>query len=141
MPERVVLAIDPGDVHMGTCLGIGTEVSWAKEMGPGELFWYLEEQLPENSIDVVVCESWQLYEDKAYEQVGSELLVVQHIGIIRYICTWHGIRCVMQPAMIKKPTAKICKAKRIKSKGGGNQHAKDAELHFWKFTLDERNAE
>lgn len=133
-----VLSLDPGEVHCGMVVGVGPNVVEGKDMGPGELFAYMRKMFDAEAFDQVVCESFQLYEDKMAQQVGSKMLTCEHIGVIKYLCAWYGVPLKMQPAMIKKATARICKAKGIKPIKG-NRHVKDAFLHFWCFTLNEGN--
>ena len=87
---RLMLTVDPGGEHVGVALwfyyeGYGWRCDHAQEMNPAEFVEFLERYLEAGTIGTVVYESWQLYADKAQQQVGSELEVVQLIGVIKYL--------------------------------------------------------
>lgn len=179
-----LIAIDPGDVYTGVAFfnyevnGYTGEVGpWfcedAQEFDPREFEDALMETVTDASVplEAIVYERFRLYEDKSPEQVGSEFLTAQSIGVIKAIHRWHEqhvtmheeaeanktpvilpcetggryhsvyaprhIELVGQMADIKKPTAGICRKRKIKSVAGpiardnyhGRDHIKDAELH------------
>src|SRR5690625_5915891 len=73
-----MLTVDPGPEHTGIALwfyypGKGWRCDHAQEISPGDFVTSLENYLKSNSLGTVVYESWQLYADKAQQQVGSDL--------------------------------------------------------------------
>ncbi len=142
--EARIVAIDPGEIHVGVALFLGDKCYEAYEVTPDELFKRLETWLEGDAIDVLVVESFQLYEDKAMDQVGSEMGTCECIGVIKYLhsrLAGPGVTLVMQPAGIKEATASILRRKKrvslAKSRRAGG-HAFDAELHGWKWIMTER---
>lgn len=136
MVSRIV-AIDPGSTHVGVAMFIGAECVWAREMTPEELEDDLALWLELGSVDVVVCEKFQLYPWKSDQQAWSEMETCERIGVIKYICRAWGYEPVMQPASIKKPTFAILRRKKIRAFGAKprNQHVLDAQAMGWHYLL------
>lgn len=148
---RMMVSVDPGGVHVGVAMwtydadGGGWGCDHAQEMTVPEFIEFLERQFAAGSVATVVYESWQLYADKAQEQVGSELEVVQLIGVIKHLASrapvpWPGkrVKLFKQQAAIKTPTKAILKRKRVVSvakrmRMDPDGHAFDAELHGYHF--------
>lgn len=146
---RMMISVDPGDVHVGvafwTCIDGQWGCDYAKEMKPEEFEDYLQVHLASGAIGTVVYESWQLYADKAGQQVGSEMGASQLIGVIKFLVrktatNWPGDapQIFKQQAAIKKATTAILKAKKTVSvakrlKLDPDGHAFDAELHGYHF--------
>lgn len=89
-----MIAVDPGDVHVGvaffeTWLDPDLDEGWdcvdTQEMSPEEFEDALLETLIDGDIDIFVGEKFNLYEDKAMAQVGSEMRTSQMIGVIKYL--------------------------------------------------------
>jgi hypothetical protein len=137
--ERIV-AVDPGDSHVGVAQGLqsGLRCYCAYETTPDEFAHQLQGWLRAEAIDVVVVEEFKLYPWHSGSQHWSEMETPQLIGIIKWLCQTEraGAKLVMQPASIQKPTKAILRAKKIelKSKGVG-PHALSAELHLMHFLL------
>src|SRR5690625_5613058 len=122
-----MLTVDPGPEHTGIALwfyypGRGWRCDHAQEISPGDFVTSLENYLKSNSLGTVVYESWQLYADKAQQQVGSELETVQLIGVIRYLVErdepdwpFEPVQLFKQPASIKKATKAILGRKKVVS--------------------------
>ena len=136
MTKQSMIAIDPGEEHCGVAVFVDGKRVFSSEMKPTDLFdwWNVGGALYGNSKlrwDMVVCESFKLYPDKAASLTWSTLGTVEVIGVLRENCRREGIEFVLQPASIKRATA--AKAKRLEmtlprgAVGGG--HAKDAWLH------------
>lgn len=150
-PE-LILAIDPGDVHVGVALFDRNEDGWfccrVWEERPDEFERWFTNAVCTYAIRTVVLESFSLYGDKAMEQTGSSFLTCQLIGSIKYIIKRHNFlfggehyveRVDQQPA-IKKPAFAILKkakyeftADLLKVPG---QHVRDAEVHGVKYIRD-----
>lgn len=148
--QRPILTVDPGSEHTGIALwfyypGKGWRCDHAQEISPGDFVTSLENYLKSNSLGTVVYESWQLYADKAQQQVGSELETVQLIGVIRYLVErdepdwpFEPVQLFKQPASIKKATKAILGRKKVISvakrlRMDPDGHAFDAELHGYHF--------
>lgn len=89
-----MIAVDPGDVHVGVAFfetwgdptkDEGWECVDTQEMTPEEFEDALLETLLDGDVDILVYEKFFLYEDKAMAQVGSEFRTSQLIGVIRYL--------------------------------------------------------
>lgn len=159
--HRTIWAVDPGDVHVGIARFREDDETWecteAKEFGHDEAADLIAAHLAMGVLDVLVVERFALYADKATQQIGSEMLTAQLIGVIRFVHRTYldnrakrrsektfiagelaALRETVlefQPASIQKPTTAICRAKGIKSEAKGNAHAKSAELHGWHYIL------
>jgi hypothetical protein len=123
-----VLALDPGDIHVGFCYDGGGDTvvgEWRPDEAVDEIVWLMTR----NMIDEVVVERFSLYADKAEEQIGSAMKTSQLIGGVKVICRFFRIGWVEQGADIKVPTRNQLRARRIHQKGIGS-HARDAELHY-----------
>lgn len=89
-----MIAVDPGDVHVGvaffeTWLPPEDDEGWecvdTQELTPEEFQDALLETMLDGDIDILVYEKFRLYEDKKDVQVGSEFLTSQLIGVIKYL--------------------------------------------------------
>ena len=137
------VAIDPGGAHVGIAwfewAGGGEDhmrVVDTAEFTPEHARHWIWELCHSNRVDVVVCEKFALFGDRAMAQVGSEMETSQLIGVIKFACETSGVPYVEQQPDIKKPTTAILKRRGIpsvakKQKTGG--HALDAELHAWRY--------
>ena len=157
-PLRKLLAVDPGDVHVGMAEFIEHDDSWecdrAYELEHEEAADVISQFVVGGKLDVLVVERFALYADKAKAQIGSEMLTAQLIGVIKYIHRLYErnrqkaqtyvaetgvqvVECklVFQPASIQKPTRAILRAKGVPSESKGNTHALSAELHGWSWIL------
>lgn len=144
-----MLAIDPGEQHTGVAqfrlwtdgTGWRGECVAAWEAPPDEVIAHLAGVLDPSSdhqpkIGVLVVEEWRLYEDRMANLVGTEILTIEVIGVIRYL--WRasvrrgsGCEWIQHGARVKTGTRKILRAKQIRSRANGSTHGKDAELHGW----------
>lgn len=157
--DRVLLAIDPGEVHVGLAVFHDGTCIDAFEMAPHETIVLVRDLLSRRRLHTLVVEQFRLYPWLAEQQAFSDFKTVELIGVLRYLwatrgeldtgeltnkqgerlataiewCTW-----VENPATIKTPTRAILKARKIKStaarlRAGG--HASDAELHGYHYLL------
>lgn len=145
------LAIDPGDIHVGWCLGrrldgVGPPgLQWdvvCEEMTPDECVQRLkvflgtrEEMYPGFPIEIVV-EEFVLYAGQDRRNVGNTMATSELIGKIEYVCAGYGVQIIRQPASVKKPTRAQLRGRGIRQVGVGT-HQRDAELHLWYRTLRE----
>lgn len=155
-PEAVrarLVAVDPGDVHVGIAEFVETADSWecmqAYELGWENGIDRVAQFLVGGQLDFLIVERFSLYADMAKTLIGSEMETAQCIGAIRYLHAKYLARAtdpyelrklaetelVFQGASIQKATDRICKAKGIPSEANGNPHARSAELHGWHFIL------
>lgn len=135
-----VLAIDPGDKHVGWA-------SWqregnhrnAGEVTAGEPTWALLDRIwtetgTENT--VLVIEEFRLYPDKAPSLSYSRLDTSELIGALKMLARLHQVPWVEQGASIKKPTKRMAKSRAITlGAAAAGPHAADAELHLLHFLM------
>ena len=145
-----VVAIDPGDVHVGWAEFEDGHCVLAVELTPEECIQELEQRMGE--LEAVVVEEFRLYPWTAQTQTWSDFPTAQLIGVIKYLHRSVGqamqsgpeVELVMQQAAIKKPTTAQLKARGVKSKAkaaGAGGHALDAELHGYHYTYTQREKE
>ncbi|AZF98655.1 hypothetical protein SEA_RIOVINA_31 [Arthrobacter phage Riovina] len=153
---RMILAVDPGDEHVGVAWLDRQEKGWAvvfvTEMTPEEFLDYILPALQSGLFRYFVLESFSLYADKLKEQIGSEMLTSQMIGAAKFAvkitndashlnpAMQYEVQLVMQQPAVKEPAFRILDrkkyvftAKRLKVPG---QHVLDAEVHGIKFVMD-----
>lgn len=148
---RLAVFVDPGDVHVGVSTWEHQEKGWtsvfAQEMAVIEFQDWLADGLRLGQFGLIVFETFQLYGDKAKEQVGSQFETSQLIGVIRYLVrtapkfwpeTSGEVLIHQQGASIKKATKAILKSKGVVSiaksmKMDPDGHALDAEMHGYQF--------
>lgn len=148
-----LLAIDPGDVHVGMALFEGDRCIAAWEVDPDECVRYVASGLTghqEPSIDTLVVEKFVLYPWMAQQQSFSEFHTVELIGVLKYIHRAAANLAAkdgkeppvleLQPATIKDPTRNILRGKGVVSvakRDKAGNHAADAELHGYYYLLRE----
>lgn len=124
-----LFAIDPGDRHQGTAYYEDGQVSWTKTMTRDELTDYLLNRVVRpGEIFEVVLEEFRLYPWKSDAQAFSQMLTVEVIGVVKFICDQRGWPLTMARTGSKKPTFAIMKKRGVALVGKG-QHEKDAEAH------------
>lgn len=95
----VLTAVDPGDVYTGVAFFDpadnvhGWECTGAVEFSPYDFVDALAESVFANEVPILVFERFRLYNDKAVEQTGSEMLTSQQIGQIKMIVRLHNQHC------------------------------------------------
>jgi 2-methylisocitrate lyase-like PEP mutase family enzyme len=134
LPVDSILAIDPGDEHVGWALGVrGLGDVWgvkAGQWGRPEAVRAVRDALHLHHVDELVIEKFVLYPDRAAQQAFSPMLTSELIGKLKFLAELNDVPVEMQGAMIKKPTAAQLAARGIKRVGVGS-HARDAELHLY----------
>lgn len=142
-----VLAIDPGDVHIGLACFHDT---WDEDEGLGwrciEAYEYTREQLYHQLLrgligdnwDAVVVERFNLYPEVAMKLTGQEMLTSEAIGAIELACLRVGVPMFKQPAAWQQPTLGLLRQFGLKSTAKLNKtgpHALSAELHGWAYLI------
>ena len=144
MPDRKIVAFDPGEIHVGVAMLSGhRNGSWniveVWEVNPHQALQMLEPPYrPDMGEITFVIEEWRLYPNKTKEMVGSDFPTAQLIGQMKYLIARADRPVVMQPAAIKKPTEALMKVRGIQHEAvrqGRGGHAKDAETHAWHYVL------
>lgn len=87
--------------------------------------------------DIVICESFHLYNHKSQTQIGSDFFTVEVIGVIRLYCLLNGVHLAMQTAQLGKS---IWDDSRLQQFGYlvDNRHARDAVRHNLQFQTAHR---
>lgn len=137
-----VIAVDPGDVHVGVAVWDGkTKAVRATELANGSAVRQIAEmvrarQTLGHRVHVVI-EAFVLYPDKAKAQSWSPMQTAQMIGALTWLCE-NQLFCgvSIQPATIKVPVRSQMRARGIGISSGKSGHADDAVLHLWRYLLD-----
>lgn len=159
--SRSLVAVDPGDVHVGMAVFVEEEdgtphCAWAEEYTPDDCADYVAGGLYRGEIGVLVVERFTLYADKALAQVGSQMETSELIGVLKYLVRvhnqyvlgdskatirstgagdpWRGepVRMWIQGADIKKAIRAQMQARGIERDGVGvGTHHGDALEHGW----------
>lgn len=138
----LILAIDPGDVHVGWACGLRVkDTQWGVKAGE----WTRSEAIAEvtrfgKDLDELIIEKFVLYPGKAAQQSYSPMLTSELIGKLKLVAELNNVTVTMQGADIKVPTKSQLKARGIPLVGKGN-HAKDAEAHLYYRLLKEYSAQ
>lgn len=145
----MLLAVDPGDEHVGVAWFDKQEGGWGcvlvLEMTPDEFAEYLEPALHSGIFRYFVYESWSLRRDMAVKMIGSEFETCQMIGMIKYVThkvnssshlnpdITQEVELVVQSPKVKKATFAITARKGYQSTADRlkvpAQHVRDAEIH------------
>lgn len=152
----ILLSIDPGDTHCGLAqFSAPGQIEHVEqidvnvwEVGPEEAADYVARNLINRTLDVLVVERFRLYGDKAQQQVGSEMLTSELIGVLKYLVRSANelyeakgdripVELALQGADIQNPMRKQLRARGIKSQAKGKPHGQSAELHgyFYLFRM------
>lgn len=138
---RFVMAIDPGDKHVGLAIwttGATRHSAMEKDasLPMVDSVAVTLAGLVEKVACILVVERFSLYKNKAQSQAGSNMATSQMIGALKYVAWKLDIPVVEQGADIKKPMRAQMRARGIKQVGKGG-HARDAELHLAHYCLKE----
>jgi len=162
--QRGIIAIDPGDVHIGIASGVGLapyvdgkpvegaddELRGAWEMAYVPALHVLSNAIRAGWVEYVVIEDWTLYKDQLPTLVGSHCETARFIGAVEWMVRAHnrwaatvedraGIELYEQPAHLQEPTKSFLREFGIeRTSRPGNPHALSAELHWWYFLLQRR---
>jgi hypothetical protein len=131
--SKMVLAVDPGDNHVGAALWRASDQSIrAKEYDADT--WLPTFARIVMKVDVVVVEEFRLYPNKAAAQSWSPMATAEMIGAMKWIASQAGVRLQLQGADIKLPTRRQCKVRGLVYKNK-SIHAADALLHLHYYLL------
>lgn len=163
--QRGVLAIDPGDKHIGMAAGRAfaplrdgkvpdgaeDELDVAFELGYVDALFTLNTAIDAGWVDLLVVERFTLYEEAAPALVGSDLLTSQFIGaatwMVRRYNRWltevdtgrEPVELYLQPASLQETTKSVLRNYQIgRTSKPGQGHALSAELHWWYCVLQQR---
>lgn len=157
--DLVILGIDPGETHVGVAwacryleyrdgrwleVAPGWRVVETEEMTPDDFADWFQQNLYTGKFDIVTCERFQLYPDKAMEQTGQQMLTAELIGYVRHSVRQFNKGMAQMPqvlyesnqAAIQTPTAAVLKRLGIKPVSKAHPgHDRSAELHLWHTLL------
>jgi hypothetical protein len=149
--DMCVIAIDPGDTHIGVSIGVvshvpeQSQILFSLEMERRANLEFIQDMLSAGWVDTLVVEDFTLIPGKAMAQSGSRMLTSRMIGMFEWMIIQDKrsreaytpiIPLVLQMPHIKKTQMAICKRHGIKPIPCGNSgHARDSQLHFWYFAL------
>lgn len=141
MAVKYVLAIDPGDIHVGWAeflrLASGQTHFGGGEVHADDAPEFVEQKLLRAPMSAeLVIEEFLLYAHKLAAQTWSPMLTSQMIGALKWIARKQGVPVFEQGAFIKKPTRRQMRARGIETVVHG-VHARDAELHLYYRILKE----
>lgn len=141
METEFVLAIDPGDRHVGWARWrrrgesvVAGEVD--ADAGAGFVDVVLNVATRSKLPAVLVIEDFVLYPGQDKRTAWNPMLTSEMIGQLKWIASMRGVPVVLQGANIKKPTRHQLKPRGITQVGSGT-HARDAELHLYHYILKE----
>jgi hypothetical protein len=126
-----VLALDPGSGTTGFAVfSGGTLWEAGQEPSHGERgFLAVTALFDEYAPEVVVCESYRVYSDKALSHVNSDLPVSRLIGAVQLLSLQRGVPLVFQSAAVGKGWFKDRMLKAFGLWQVGMPHANDAVRH------------
>jgi hypothetical protein len=139
--EGIIVALDPGETTGAACFS--TTKDQAEMVYSDQLkTWPLEDGIVALTKafgmlkpDLVVFESYQVYEWKTEDHTWSQIPTVQVIGMIKTLCIINNIPFKTQTAQIAKG---FCNDEKLKEWGywlQGLRHARDAIRHATYFLL------
>lgn len=139
----IIAAFDPGERTGYACIETGVDFGIApKQRG---LFTILDQGVLTvkdvathldklcGDADVVVYETWRLFEKHAKDFIGSEITPIQVVGMVRFSAWRHGKRLRSQEPAIKKRSVELMPDWLLDRMDLSNeQHDQDALMHaFW----------
>jgi hypothetical protein len=130
----MLLAIDPGDKHVGLAWGeLGGDVH-TEEKDADIAVIVIDSMLNRwqrvgHPVEVVI-ESFVLFHGQDNKKSWNPMLTSEMIGQIKLLCRQKGIRISEQPASIQKPMRGQLRGRAIAMVGKG-PHERSAELHYW----------
>lgn len=159
--SKMLAAIDPGDKHVGFAVFVkehdGHPVCvYSIEITPDECADRIAGMLFRDELAMVAVEKFTLYADKAMDQIGSEMLTSELIGVIKYLVRVHNdevekgdpwstglVLLKSEGAHAKKAIRAQLKARGIERVGKVGDHTGDAEEQgwYWLYRLGEDTGE
>jgi hypothetical protein len=129
-----VLAVDPGDAHVGIA-------AWSRRGGiksiekDADVALAVLDVLLDQDWTCLVIEKFVLYPTQARAQSYSPMLTAEMIGALKWIASRKGTPVVTQGADIKEPTRRQCRARGLEWRDLRSGHASDARLHLLHYLL------
>jgi hypothetical protein len=139
-PIEHIIAVDPGDKHVGVAewrLDRGRYAMESRELDAPQAPEWVDERIS-SGVQALIIEEFRLYKGKALAQSGSAMLTAEMIGALKWIAGVYKVPVVLQPAAIKIPTRAQCKARNFDWQDRKSGHASDARLHAWYYLLRNR---
>lgn len=159
-----VLAVDPGDKHVGMAVGLAfarpdpdtggvvaeDELVVAFEVGHIDGLFAIDTAVNAGWVDILVIEDWRLYRDKMEEQVGSRCETARFLGGVEHLVRKYNrfaestgdpnrVELIEQPASVQAPAKEKLREYRMGRTSKPDQgHALSAELHFWHLIFSRR---
>lgn len=147
MTDPIIIAVDPGDEHVGLAWYDSADDHIATaEVPSAEAVRVIEKILigyhEDDRFPVLVIEKFVLYPHSAGSQSWSPMKTSEMIGALKYIAIRRRVLVREQGADIKKPMRRQLRARGIRlnplPRGATGDHARDAELHLWYYLLTNR---
>ena len=130
----MLLAIDPGDKHVGLAWGRYEGEVYTEEKDADVAVIVIEriidDWLKAGETVEVVLESFVLYHGQDNRKSWNPMLTSEMIGMIKYLCGKKKVKWTEQPASIQKPMRGQLRGRGIPQVGKGS-HERSAELHYW----------
>lgn len=128
-----IVAIDPGDVHVGFAAMTDHFVMWSGEIAPDEVEDAIRNFYPEK----IIIESFFLRPNKQKAQTWSQMGTPRLIGEIKAIAKSIGIEVIEQQPSVRDTINRTPYYRSAKEQGmiPKNRHAKDAVSHglYWHY--------
>jgi len=137
-----VLAIDPGERHVGYVIMWGFAVIEVNVLEPDPAVQWFWSMLDNAQLDHVVIEQWRNYGEQV---TWSECTTVEVIGAVKHKCLHRKIPCVKQPALIKRPGFARMRAHGFEMPDMSHiptdqrGHARDAVVHGYWWLLEQKH--
>lgn len=139
--DHYVLAIDPGDIHVGWAEYNSADPpiragEWTADEAVERVGYELKMGIVGMLDVVLVVEEFVLYPGQDRRTTWTKQSTSEMIGALKHVARQLEVPVVEQGANIKKPTRAQLPARGIHQVGSGT-HARDAELHLYYYILKE----
>lgn len=135
-----LLAVDPGERHVGCAIFWGRELVETRVLDPEPAVRWIWQMIENAQFELVIVEQWRNY---GAEVTWSECTTVEVIGAIKHMCVRHSVQCLKQPALVKRPARARMRAHGIDQPDLSHItkdqqiHASDAVAHGWWWLLEQ----
>lgn len=128
-----LLALDPGETCGWSFWRDGelVEVGQFKVEDHYSLYTFIFEKAP----DRIVAENYRVYDSRRDQHVGSEVVTIQYLGVIKMAAQMHGIPLVLQMAWQAKTFQTDTKLKEWGLYQTAAKHANDSIRHACYYYL------
>lgn len=139
-PPGLLLCLDPGETCGWARFLDGNLVDCGQlplgKTGQEELFNFIKGAVLGSEGDTtVVCENYKVYEHRKDQHVGSDVVTLQYIGVIKLACSLMSLPLVMQMAWQAKQFQTDDKLKQWGLYQVAMKHANDAIRHGCYYIL------